>query len=159
MSDLDHQFLAASVESDRRQVQRVLEADRIQAIEAQLAQEQQNARLQRHFSITVSMALIGALGLGIATFWQYRLARSSEQEAKMSEIKALVSSSEGNFDSHRYLEAMIDAIKAKEKLQRLNVVDAALEETVQNALQQRIYGTEEVNRLSVGTAVQDVAPA
>ncbi|WP_226575737.1 WD40 repeat domain-containing protein [Microseira wollei] len=159
LSDLDYQFLAASVESDRIQVQQSLEAARIKAVEAQLVQEKRNARLQKRFSIAIGTALVVTLGLGIATLWQYRQARISEREAKISAIKALISSSEGNFDSHRQLEAIIDAIKAKQELQNLNNADTALQEQVQDVLQRTIYGIEELNRWSVGTAIKDIALA
>ncbi len=152
LSDLDYQFLAASVESDRIAVQQSLEAARIKAVEAQLVQEKHNAQLQKRFSIAIGAALVVTLGLGIATFWQYR-------HARISEIKALVSSSEGNFDSHRQLEAIIDAIKAKQEFQNLKYTDTALQEQVQDVLQRSIYGIEELNRWSVGTAIKDMAIA
>ncbi|MFB2974869.1 AAA-like domain-containing protein [Microseira sp. BLCC-F43] len=159
LSDLDYQFLAASVESDRIAVQQSLEAARIKAVEAQLVQEKHNAQLQKRFSIAIGAALVVTLGLGIATLWQYRQARISERQAKISAIKALVSSSEGNFDSHRQLEAIVDAIKAKQQVQNLNHVDTALQEQVQDVLQRTIYGIEELNRWSVGTAIKDMAIA
>jgi WD40 repeat protein len=160
LGDLDYQFLAASVESDRQQVQQALEADRVKAVEAQLFQEKRNVRLQRWFLITHSIGLLTSLGLAIAIFWLYRQSQASEQQAKISEIEALVSSSQGNFDSHHQLEAAIAAIKAKTKLQKLYRVEAQLSRDVQEVLQRTIYGIEESNRLDVGTTVKgvDISP-
>jgi hypothetical protein len=47
LSDDDYQFLAESAESDRREVETALEAERSQAIAAQLDQSRRNVRLQR----------------------------------------------------------------------------------------------------------------
>ncbi len=44
LSDLDYQFLAASVECDRQEVQMVLEAARVLEVEARLAQEKKTAK-------------------------------------------------------------------------------------------------------------------
>ena len=64
LSDLDYQFLAASVEFDRREVETWLEAERTKEVEARLIQEQKAARLQRLFLGVVSLALAIALA-----FW------------------------------------------------------------------------------------------
>jgi WD40 repeat protein len=160
LSDLDYQFLAASVESDRQQVQQALEADRVTAVEAQLFQEKRNVRLQRWFLITHSIGLLISLGLAITIFWLYRQSQTSERQAKISEIEALVSSSQGNFDSHRQLEAAIAAIKANAELQKLHRPKAQLSRDVREVLQRTIYGIEESNRLDVGTSVMglDISP-
>jgi WD40 repeat protein len=167
LSDLDYQFLAASVESDRQQVQQALEADRAKEVEARLQeehkrllQEHKTAQLQRWLLGAIATALVVAVGLGLTAFGQYRQARSRERQAKISEIEALVSSSEGNFDSHRQLEAVIDAIKAKTKLQALHRVDTQLDRDVREVLQRTIYGIEELNRLDVGATVKgvDISP-
>ena len=46
LSDLDYQFLAASAEIDRREVQQALEAERAKEVEARLEQEKRATRLQ-----------------------------------------------------------------------------------------------------------------
>lgn len=74
LSDLDYQFLAASVEFDRREVETKLEAERLTEVEARLVQEQKVARLQRLFLGAVSFALVVALSLGVATFFLYQKA-------------------------------------------------------------------------------------
>ncbi|MGL4376110.1 MAG: AAA-like domain-containing protein, partial [Microcoleaceae cyanobacterium] len=147
LSDLDYQFLAASVELDRKEVQITLEAERAKvieaeskAIEAKLIDQQQKAKLQRLFLGVISLAFLVASGLGLFAFKQYR-------EATISEIKALASSSEGLFASNHQLDAMIDAIKAKGKLDNLGGVDSKTQEKVEKALKQTVYSNNEFNRL------------
>ena len=69
LSDLDYQFLAASQEFDRREVETWLEAERTKEVKARLVQEQKAARFQRLFFLgAFSWALIVVLGLGWVTF-------------------------------------------------------------------------------------------
>lgn len=147
LSDLDYQFLAASVELDRKEVQNSLEAERTKEVEARLKQEQKTARLQRLFLGAVSTAFVIASGLGITAFWQYRKASISERKARISEIIALASSSKGLFASNNQLEAMLDAIKAKRRMDSLGRVDSQTAQRVETALTQAVYDTNEFNRL------------
>ncbi|MBE9225821.1 AAA-like domain-containing protein [Phormidium sp. LEGE 05292] len=147
LSDLDYHFLAASLEIDHQETQRKIEAERTKAIETQLIEEQKRlqqeqkiARLQRLFLMLVSSAFFLASALGLIAFWQYR-------QARISEIRALTSSSEGLFASHRQLDAMIEAIKAKRRLQDLGDVDPETAKNVEIALRQTVYGNNEFNRL------------
>jgi WD40 repeat protein len=147
LSDLDYQFLAASEEHDRQEIQLVLKVERAKAIAAQLKAEQQqrlqvqkNAKLQQCVLIVVSCAFLISSGLGIVALWQYR-------QARISEIKALASSSQGLFVSNHQLDAMIEAIKAKIQLQKLRGVDSEITNKVEAALRQTVYGNNEFNRL------------
>jgi WD40 repeat protein len=147
LSDLDYQFLAASLEIDRQETQQKIEAERTKAIETQLIeeqkrlqQEQKTARLQRLFLMLVSSAFFLASALGLIAFWQYR-------QARISEIKALTSSSEGLFASNHQLDAMSEAIKAKRRLQDLGYVEPETAKNVETALRQTVYGNNEFNRL------------
>ncbi|MBO3463663.1 AAA-like domain-containing protein [Aetokthonos hydrillicola Thurmond2011] len=72
LSDLDYQFLAASFEFDRREVETRLEAERSKEVEARLIEEQKVARLQRLFLCVVSLLLIITLGLAVVTFFSTR---------------------------------------------------------------------------------------
>lgn len=141
LSDLDYQFLATSVEVDRREVQLALESERTKAIEIQLKEQQQKAKLQKIVLGAISVALLISSSLGLFAFRQYR-------QARISEIKALASSSEGLFASNHQLDAMIDAIKAEQKLQSLGVVDSKTTKDVKIALKQTVYGNNEFNRLN-----------
>ncbi|MEG3931084.1 AAA-like domain-containing protein [Microcoleus sp. T3_B1] len=155
LSNLDYQFLAASAELDRREVQQALEAERTKEVEARLAEEQMRliqekkaAKRQRRLLFSVSIALLLAGALGVTSYFQYRRAVISEREARMSEIEALVSSSEGLFASNRRLDALIEAIKAKRRLQNLGNKDKNIEHRVIDVLRQAVYEGVEYNRLS-----------
>jgi WD40 repeat protein len=148
LSDLDYQFLAASVEIDRQEMQLLLEAERLKEVESRLAQEKASAKLQKIFIVALSSALAIATGLGISAAWQYRTARASEQQARINEIRALVSSSNGLFASNSRLDALIEALRARKKLLTLSEVDPDTKSKVEFALQQAILGADEYNRFS-----------
>ncbi|WP_254174218.1 AAA-like domain-containing protein [Planktothrix pseudagardhii] len=147
LSDLDYNFLSASQNIDYQESQQKLELERAKAIEAQFIEEQKNARLQRLLLGAISLAFLLSSGLGFFAFKQYKKARISNREARISEIKALVSSSKGLFASNHQLDAMIDAIKAKRRLESLGNVDGQTKENVEIALRKTVYGTNEFNRL------------
>ncbi|ACK72772.1 WD-40 repeat protein [Gloeothece citriformis PCC 7424] len=148
LSDLDYQFLAASQEEEQQEIQTALEAARTQEVEARLIQEKKTAKLQRFFLIAVGIGLIISLGLGLGMFILYRQAVQSEAEARISEIKALISSSEGLFTSNRRLDALLEAIKAEKKLQNLFTSNPTLKSQVTQALRQAVYGADEYNRFA-----------
>jgi WD40 repeat protein len=148
LSDLDYQFLAASGELDRLELQQAIEAARVREIEARLAEQRQRLDLeretasrQRKFIWALSGALIVAIASGILALWQYH-------RAVTSEIQALTSSSSGQFASQQRLDALVSAIKARRRLGSLANSSPQLRSQVQQVLQQAIYGTAEFNRLS-----------
>ena len=148
LSDLDYQFLAASGELDRLELQQAIEAARVREIEARLAEQRQRLDLerktasrQRKFIWALSGALIVAIASGIVALWQYHRAATSE-------IQALASSSSGQFASQQRLDALVTAIKARRRLGSLANSSPQLQSQVQQVLQQAIYGTAEFNRLS-----------
>jgi WD40 repeat protein len=131
LSDLDYLFLNASQEIDRKEVELRLEAERLKEVEARLVQEQKAARIQQVL-----------LNLNIAAL----------QQSRLSEIKAIASASEALYASHQGLEALVQAIKAKQKLQELGLVEPELEQKIDRALRQAVYGTTECNHLTGHTA-------
>ncbi|MEG4206723.1 AAA-like domain-containing protein [Microcoleus sp. Pol7_A1] len=168
LSDLDYQFLATSQELDRLEVQQALEAARLREVEARLAEERKRlvlereiAKRQRRFLGALSGALIVAIAFGIIALWQYHYAIASEQQARISEIQALTSSSAGQFASQQRLDALVSAIKARRRLDSLANSSPHLQSQVQQILQQAIYGTAEFNRLlghSSPVLAVDVSP-
>ncbi|WP_443193768.1 AAA-like domain-containing protein [Nostoc sp. UHCC 0926] len=78
LSDLDYQFLAASVECDRQEMQMALEAAWVKEVEARLVQEKKTALFQRYLLVAVSIGLLVSSSLGIGTFILYRLTLKSE---------------------------------------------------------------------------------
>ncbi|MEG4288978.1 AAA-like domain-containing protein [Microcoleus sp. C2C3] len=141
LSDLDYQFLAASEEIDRREVQQALEAERSKEVEARLSVEKKNARRQKWFIAALSLALAIALFLGTTAYSQYR-------HATLSEIKAIATSSEALFTLEQKLDSLIAAIIAKRKLQQLGMANPELENRVQLLLEQAVYGASEFNRFT-----------
>jgi WD40 repeat protein len=152
LGDVDYQFLAASQQEERREVQMALEAARAKEVEARLVQEKKTARWQRFLLVTVAIALLISTGLGIGTFIMYRQAVNSEYQARLSEVAALVSSSEGLFASNRKLDALVEAIKATQRLQKLKQANTNIEPQVKNVLRQAVYGADEYNRFCGHTA-------
>ncbi|MEG4942661.1 AAA-like domain-containing protein [Microcoleus sp. F4-D5] len=161
LSDLDYQFLATSQELDRLEVQQALEAERVKEVEARLAEEhkrlvlqRQTAKRQRRLIGALSGALIVAIASSILALWQYH-------NAVTSEIQALASSSAGQFASQQRLDALVSAIKARGRLDRLAHSSPQLQCQVRQVLQQAIYGTAEFNRLlghSSPVLAVDVSP-
>ena len=148
LSDLDYQFLGASEELDRREMQVGLEAERAKEIEARLIEQQKrlsvekkSSRLQKILLFIVTIALIIACALGLAMYFQYR-------QTVVSEIKAIAKSSEALFASNQKLDAFIEAIRGKRQLQKLGIVDPELERSVKEALHQAVYGAVDYNHLS-----------
>jgi WD40 repeat protein len=148
LSDLDYQFLAASEELDRTEVQLVLEAERAKEVEARLTEEQKrlalekkSSRRQKFLLFVVSMALILACGLGLEAYVLYR-------QTAVSEIKAIAKSSEALFASNQKLDALVQAITAQRRLHKLGVADADIQHSVKEALHQAVYGAVDYNQLS-----------
>ncbi|MBD1815243.1 AAA-like domain-containing protein [Microcoleus vaginatus DQ-U2] len=127
LSDLDYQFLAASQEFDRKEVEIRLEAERAKEVEARLEQEKQAIRLQQMFLGAVVTAL---------------------QESRLNEIKAIAKTSDALFSSNQRLDALVQAIEAKRRLQAWGGVAPETETQVESALRQAVYGATECNRLS-----------
>jgi WD40 repeat protein len=148
LSNSDYQFLAASEELDRTEVQLALEAERAKEVEARLTEEQKrlalekkSSRRQRFLLFVESMTLILACALGVQVYVQYR-------QTSVSEIKAIAKSSEALFASNQKLDALVQAITAQRRLQKLGVAGADIEDSVKQALHQAVYGAVEYNHLS-----------
>jgi WD40 repeat protein len=148
LGDEDYQFLAESVEHDRHEVQMALEADRSQAIAAQLHQSRRNARLQRWLLGAITMGFLLSTGLGFAAFVESQRASQNEQIARQSEIKALLASARGWFDSNQRLDAVLQALRAQHQLAALDQPDPELAQAIDDTLHTIILGLNEQNRLA-----------
>jgi WD40 repeat protein len=84
--------------------------------------------------------LVVAVSLAGFAWW-------NSHKASISEMQALTKSSEALFASNNKLDALIEAITAKEKLKTVGGVDADIQARVESVLRQAIYGTVEHNRL------------
>ena len=141
LSDLDYRFLALGQEQEQSEVQRSLDLEKAEAAK-------RTTRLQRVLLGITSGALAIVSLLGAAAFLQYRRAIASENTARLNEVQALISSAEGQFAAHQELDALVDAIKAKGKLQVINEPHPELEAAADRALHQIVYWMNERNRLS-----------
>ncbi|MEL6940976.1 MAG: AAA-like domain-containing protein, partial [Cyanobacteria bacterium J06598_1] len=155
LSDLDYQYLAASVESDRKAIQQGLEAQRVEAVEAQLAEEQarliqekKTLKFQRLLSAAIGGALLVTAGLGLTALRQSR-------NAKIHEVEALVAAADGSFDSHRQLDAIVQALRAHKNLAGLTHLDPELVQAVKATLQRVMLGANELNRSNFSSEVND----
>jgi WD40 repeat protein len=148
LSDEDYQFLAESAKSDRHEVQMALKADRSQAIAAQLHQSRRNLRLQRWLLGAITTGFVLSTGLGLAALVASQRASQNEQLARQSEIKALLASAQGWFDSHQRLDALLQALRAQHQLAALNQPDPDLAQAIDETLHTVILGLNERNRLA-----------
>lgn len=93
LSNLDYQFLAASLEFDRQEMQKSLEAERAKEVEARLVVEQKRIRQQRRINRILAFLATG-MSVKFVVFlclWlsasQYCQAVKSAHEARIGEIK------------------------------------------------------------------------
>ncbi|MBD2778134.1 CHAT domain-containing protein [Iningainema tapete] len=99
---------------------------------------------QRRQKLTISglaTGLVIALSLAGVAWWQ-------SHKANINEIEALTKSSEALFASNNRLDALLDAIKAEQKLKTVGGVGADIKARVDSLLRKAIYGAVEHNRLS-----------
>ena len=140
LSDVDYQFLQASQLVNQQDIQQKLEAERLKEANARLLQERRATRLRSVLLGVVSLGFVGTLGLSLFAGWNF-------YAAKLSEVKALISSSQGQFASNQHLDAMVAAIKAKQILQRFQFRDEETRRQVAQVLDQAVFGSHEINRL------------
>jgi WD40 repeat protein len=148
LGDLDYQFLAASQDLDRREVQLRLEAERTKEVEARLAQERKSARRQRLFLIAVSGALVVAASLGLTAFLQYR----QVQKQLEAQIYAWSQSSEAFIASDRGFEGLLSALRAAQPLLNQGQQNLAMRVRTTVALLTALRSVREKNRLEGFTA-------
>ncbi|MBU7587072.1 MAG: hypothetical protein KAF91_30200, partial [Nostoc sp. TH1S01] len=83
LSDLDYQFLVASQECERREVQIALEAARVQQVEARLAQQKKTALLQKYLLVVLGIGFLISTSLGIGNFIVYQECFRNQSELKI----------------------------------------------------------------------------
>jgi WD40 repeat protein len=94
IGQLDYEFLTASEESDRREMQRALESERAREVEARLVAQTQRLKWQRRSLAVVSAAFLISVALGIVAFWQ-------SQRATRSQVEAIATSKNGEIEIWR----------------------------------------------------------
>ncbi|NER88411.1 AAA-like domain-containing protein [Moorena sp. SIO3A2] len=140
LSVVDDEFLAACQELSWVEQQRYLEAERAKEAEARLAEQKKSARRLKFLLMAVGTALMVSTGLGVTTYLGYR-------RSAISEMNAIAKSSAALFASNQQLDALVEAIRAKQRLKSFGNADQATETQVESVLRQAVYGTVEYNRL------------
>jgi WD40 repeat protein len=148
LSDLDYQFLAASQEVDRQELQLFLEAERLKEVEARLSLKRKNAKGQKYWIAALSFALVNAIAAGIFAFSQYQKALVSQRNEEIQKIQGRARYSEALFALNKRLDALIEALKARRELKHLASTAPQTETMVELALRRSIYGAVESNRFS-----------
>jgi WD40 repeat protein len=146
---------AAEEDEKRRQAEMLrLQEERTKEAEARLVQERKSARQQKIWLGAVSTALVAAIA---ASFMAFGLYGESERQRTRAEtvtegqIKALSQFSLVLNDTDQKLDALIEAIRAEEQLQKqLDRVQPETRSQVLTALQATVYGDgfREHNRLT-----------
>jgi WD40 repeat protein len=93
------------------------------------------------------LAIAGLTGGMLGALLLAGLAWGQWQNALRSEIKAISASSEALFASNNKLDALIEAIRGRQKLLSIGGVDTETKTQVDFALRQAVYGAVEYNRL------------
>jgi len=151
----DRVVKAKEAEEKKRQAHLLkLEEEKTAAAEARLVAEQKSVKRQKQLLMTVTIGLIGAVVSGIAIFRLY-------WHASIDEMVAITRTSEASYILNERLDALVEAIRAKNKLQhlafghpigwqlvkRLGWINWDLENEVNFVLSQASYGVQEFNRL------------
>ncbi|NQE34739.1 AAA-like domain-containing protein [Microcoleus asticus] len=148
LSDLDYQFLAASQEVDRQELQLFLEAERLKEVEARLALKKKSAKRQTYLIAGLSFALVIAIAAGIFAFFQYQQALVSQRNEEIEKIQKMARYSQALFALDQRLDALMEALRARRELKHLSSTDRPTETMVELALRRSIYGAAEFNRFS-----------
>ncbi|MEG4810953.1 AAA-like domain-containing protein [Microcoleus sp. F8-D3] len=155
LSDLDYQFLAASQEVDRQELQLFLEAERLKEVEARLALKKKSAKRQTYLIAGLSFALVNAIAAGIFAFFQYKKALASQRNEEIEKIQGIARYSAALFALDKRLDALIEALRARIELKHLAPSDPQTETMVELALRRSIYGSVESNRFSGDASVKN----
>lgn len=154
LGDLDYRYLTASqdleqqeiqqkLEFERQEAQRQLEQQRLVETQQLLKLQDQNVRRQRQFLGVLTVALIGAIGLGSVTFRAY-------QQASLSEVRAVLAASKGSYASNQRLDALVQALQARHNFKQLRFINGdvrrELDQDSRQTLEQAIQGNHEFDR-------------
>jgi WD40 repeat protein len=129
LSTPEQQFIELSRKRHRQQVKR--ESRRFLILKALLG--------------VMSLAFLGALGLGALAYGEY-------WRATEGRINAIAARSDSLFALNQRLDALTQAISAKALLKSIPWGDRTVTANVQTALLQSVYGADESNRLPPSTA-------
>ena len=145
ISQIEYQFLNASVDREQAEIRQSLEFKRLQEVESRLIQEQKLAKTQRFLLSTVGAALAATAVLGLFAYSNYQQAKKNEVDAENNKLKALITSAESLFDSEQRFASLIEAVKAEQEILKLQRTDESIKSDTKLALQRAIYNVVEKN--------------
>jgi WD40 repeat protein len=145
-----HKAITAAEEAEKQRQAELLrlQEERTKEAEARLLEEKKSAQRQKMFLGAVSVGFVVATGLGVLSFQMFRQAQQREREAKESTAVALTASSEALYKSNEKLDALVEALWAKEIIKDIKETNTSLKQAVDGVLQQAVFGVREYNRLS-----------
>lgn len=148
LSNQDYHFLAASQEREKREVEGTLKITEVANQILTTAQTEAKKTIHKSLIGLSVISLIAVSLLGVAG-WLTRHSLLQRQQVVLGEIKALTLSSEVAFESQQMLDALLEALKAGDKLRQIgwDKADTELIVGVEKALHQSLYWIRERNRL------------
>ncbi len=141
---LTGKYLAEAEDWQQKRLEELSHSERVfiqLSVERRDSQIQKEKRRQQRTILGLTAGLVLAASLTGVAWLQ-------TQKARISELEALATSSKALFDSEQKLDALVGAIRARQKLQKLVWADPKTQTQVESALRQAIYGAVEYNRLS-----------
>ena len=150
LSNLDYQFLNTSQEVERREAQKTRQLKR-----------EMNARKTAQIRMVLAIVLSGIASIVAITTNNLRLkAERSQIKSEREELSALVQTSEALFESNRQFDALIEGVKAGERLQQASWRKDApqIEADIKDILQQSVYWLKQKNHIeSQGDRIWDAS--
>ncbi|MEB3180588.1 MAG: TIR domain-containing protein [Nostocaceae cyanobacterium] len=145
-----HQAIIAAQEAEKqRQAEMLrLQEEKTKEAEARLAEQKKSQRRQKMFLGVLSVALVMTTLLTGGAFVLYRKAFEKKTQAQLASAEALAKSSTALFADNKKLDALIEALKAKQALQGIKVSDKNLTQAVEGALEQAVFRLRQKNRLT-----------
>jgi WD40 repeat protein len=156
LSDLDYQFLAASLELEKQNIQIALDAEQkasqilseanltLQEANQTLTQAQKKARRIIGFGFFVLSIVFVAIVILVK--WADIRVRKAEHQKKLAEIAELNALSKVEFDSNNQLEALLYSVKAGSQLLGIEA-PLELKNRIDKQLKQTFDEIQERNRL------------
>ena len=153
LGDRDYQFLAASQELEKLEIQVALEAEKEASYVLAEANYQANQTLiearcqakqtiRRGLAALITISVMALTVVVLAGNW----VRQAENRVKIAEIKGLNAESQALLISHNQLDALLTSVKAAHQLLDTEASQDIKNQTVER-LKQAVYSVHEQNRL------------
>ena len=144
VSEIDHDFLMASEQYDRKIVQERLKSLRLKEVEKRLEVVRRSRQKQRVFIVVLSGALSVVASLALFARVQYWTARRSQ-------IRAMTKTAEALYASDQKLDALVQSIRTHQSLVGIGQeIPTALLADIDGMLRTSAVNAIERNRLTAG---------